>query len=230
MNEFDYIKYNLDNILGTIERAALKSGRKLKDIRLIAVTKTVDTQRIKGLLGHGVVDLGENRVQELTQKYDILKENVCWHLIGHLQTNKVKYIIDKVSMIHSVDRMELGKEINRLGEKEDKVCEVLVQVNVSGEETKSGISPFEAINFIENLSLLKNIKVKGLMTMAPFAENPEKIRYVFAKLRELSIDIKKEKIDNIDMDYLSMGMSNDYEVAIEEGSNMVRIGTALFKK
>ncbi|HOM01389.1 MAG TPA: YggS family pyridoxal phosphate-dependent enzyme [Acetivibrio sp.] len=229
--ELDYIKRNLYSIMERIEKAAIKSGRSAKDITLVAVTKTVEPERIMKVLDEGILDLGENRVQELTKKYDILNSRQCkWHLIGHLQTNKVKYIVDKVSLIHSVDRIDLAKEIQKRAEAIGKIIDVLVQVNVSGEESKFGVSVEEAYGLVREISSMPNIKVKGLMTMAPYAENPERIRYVFSKLRDLSIDIGKEKPDNSNMGILSMGMSNDFEVAIEEGANMVRVGTALFGK
>ncbi|ABN52027.1 MAG TPA: YggS family pyridoxal phosphate-dependent enzyme [Hungateiclostridium thermocellum] len=227
--ELDYIKRNLYSVMERIEKAAQKSGRSAKDITLVAVTKTVEPERIMKILDEGVVDLGENRVQELTKKYDILNSRKCkWHLIGHLQTNKVKYIVDKVSLIHSVDRIELAREIQKRAESVGKTVDVLVQVNVSGEKSKFGVSVDDAYGLVREISFMPNIRVKGLMTMAPYAENPESVRYVFSKLRDLSIDIGKEKFDNSNMEILSMGMSNDFEIAIEEGANMVRIGTALF--
>ena len=182
------------------------------------------------IIDEGILDLGENRVQELTGKYDIIDRKCNWHLIGHLQTNKVKYIIDKVKLIHSVDRLELAQEINKRAQSHGITVDVLVQVNVSGEESKFGVALEEAREMVEKMSAFSNIRIRGFMTMAPFAENPESIRYVFSKLRDFSIDIRKENLDNNNMDILSMGMSNDFEVAIEEGSNMVRIGTALFGK
>ncbi|ODM25360.1 YggS family pyridoxal phosphate-dependent enzyme [Acetivibrio mesophilus] len=228
IGELDYIKRNLYSVMERIEKAASKSGRSAKDIKLVAVTKTVEPDRILKILDEGIVDLGENRVQELTKKYDILNRECKWHLIGHLQTNKVKYIVDKVSLIHSVDRIELAKEIQKKAEAIGKTIDVLVQVNVSGEESKFGICVQEAYGLVREINSMANVRVKGLMTMAPYAENPEGIRYVFSRLRDLSIDINKEKLDNSSMDILSMGMSNDFEVAIEEGANVVRIGTALF--
>ncbi|HHV28663.1 MAG TPA: YggS family pyridoxal phosphate-dependent enzyme [Clostridium sp.] len=228
IGELDYIKRNLYSVMERIEKAASKSGRSAKDIKLVAVTKTVEPDRILKILDEGIVDLGENRVKELTKKYDILNRECKWHLIGHLQTNKVKYIVDKVSLIHSVDRIELAKEIQKKAEAIGKTIDVLVQVNVSGEESKFGICVQEAYGLVREINSMANVRVKGLMTMAPYAENPEGIRYVFSRLRDLSIDINKEKLDNSSMDILSMGMSNDFEVAIEEGANVVRIGTALF--
>jgi PLP dependent protein len=224
------IKENLDNIYSRIKAAAEKSGRRAEDIKLLAVTKTVDVNRIKSVYNYGILDMGENRVQELLEKYDKLDQSCKWHLIGHLQTNKVKYIIDKVDMIHSVDSLELAREIDSRAAKLGKKINILLQVNVSGEESKFGINPNEVDEFVKIISTLGNISLRGMMTIAPYAENTESIRDVFKKLYKIYIDIKSEKLDNVSMDYLSMGMSNDFEVAIEEGANIVRIGTGIFGK
>lgn len=229
-DETDLICGNIERIRERVAAAALRSGRKPEDVKIIAVTKTVEPERIRKAVACGLTELGENRVQELTEKYDIIEGSCRWHLIGHLQTNKVKYIADKASLIHSLDSMELAQEIQKRAEKAGRVLEALVQVNVAGEETKSGISPEQAAGFVKALSGFGNIKVKGLMTIAPLVENPEDVRWVFSGLKKLLIDIRKENIDNIDMECLSMGMSNDFETAIEEGSNLVRIGTAIFGK
>ena len=222
------IKENLDDIYEKIKIAAEKSGRSANDIKLIAVTKTVDIDRIRNVYEYGMRDMGENKVQELMEKYDKLDQSYRWHLIGHLQTNKVKYIIDKVEMIHSVDSIALAKEIDARAAKIGRKMDVLLQVNVSGEDSKFGISPDEVHDSVEAISKLGNISLRGMMTIAPFAQNPQDIRPVFRKLYNIYIDIKREKIDNVTMDYLSMGMSNDFEVAIEEGANIVRIGTGIF--
>ncbi len=227
---FDHIRENIESINGRIREAALRAGRNPQEIKLVAVSKTVDTERINEAFKCGVTEFGENRVQELCEKYDILDIKCNWHLIGHLQTNKVKYIIDRVSMIHSLDSMELATEIQKRAEKTGKIVNVLVQVNVSSEESKFGINPGNVLQFLREVARMGNIKVKGLMTIAPLTQKPEDIRWVFAGLRKLYIDIKQENIDNIDMECLSMGMSNDFEVAIEEGSTMIRVGTALFGK
>lgn len=229
-SEVDFVCANLEKIRERVRAAELRSGRKPGDVRIIAVSKTVEPERILKAIDCGITELGENRVQELMEKYDIIDKECSWHLIGHLQTNKVKYIADKVKLIHSLDSMELAQEIQKRAAKAGRILEVLVQVNIAGEETKSGISPGQAMDFVKALSGFGNIRIKGLMTIAPMAENPEDVRWVFAGLRKLLIDIRKENIDNIDMDYLSMGMSNDFETAIEEGSNMVRVGTAIFGK
>jgi pyridoxal phosphate enzyme (YggS family) len=227
-DEFEYIKSNILELKKKVSAAAEKSGRTADEIKIIAVTKTVEPVRISKAVEEGFLDLGENRVQELCEKYDIINKDCRWHLIGHLQTNKVKYIIDKVDLLHSLDSFELAYEIQKKAEKAGRIINSLVQVNVSGEESKFGIEPGKVPDFLKEVSTMANIKVKGLMTIAPFSPDPEKIRYVFRELRKMLIDIRTENIDNIDMDLLSMGMSNDFEVAIEEGANIVRIGTAIF--
>ncbi len=226
--DLHYIHENCEKIKDRIRTAAQRSGKNPEEIRVVAVSKTVDAARITKALECGITDLGENRVQELCEKFDSISMKCKWHLIGHLQTNKVKYILEKVAIIHSLDRLELAKEIQKRAEKTGRIVEALVQVNIAAEDSKFGISPENALGLIKELSIMGNIKVKGLMTMAPLVENPEDVRWVFAGLRKLLIDIGKENIDNIDMEYLSMGMSNDFEIAIEEGSNIVRIGTAIF--
>lgn len=228
--ENQYIHSNIDDIKRRIVCSTLKVDRSPDEINIIAVTKTVNIEKIKAAIQKGINNLGENRVQELLEKYDNIKENCKWHIIGHLQTNKVKYIIDKVSMVHSVDRLELAEELQSRAEKIGKVVEILIQVNVSGEESKFGISPLAVMDFVKKISTCRNIKVKGLMTIAPFTKIIEETRPVFRSLKEIFIDIKRENIDNVDMDLLSMGMSNDFEIAIEEGANFLRIGTAIFGK
>lgn len=224
------IMRNLDNVMLRVRAAAERSGRSLEDIKVIAVTKTVDVARINDVYEYGLRDMGENRVQELLEKYDKLPSDIKWHLIGHLQTNKVKYIADKVEMIHSVDSIELAKEIDKRAARLQRKVNILLQVNVSGEETKFGISPDQVDEYISELSRMENISIKGLMTIAPYAQDPQDVRPVFRKLYNIYIDIKSKRYDNVSMDYLSMGMSNDFEVAIEEGANIVRIGTSIFGK
>lgn len=219
---------NLEELRGRIGKAAAKTGRSPDDITMIAVTKTIPVEQIKEIISLGVLDLGENRVQELSGKHGQLNKACRWHLIGHLQTNKVKQVLDKVCMIHSLDSIELAREIQKRASSANRTMDVLVQVNVAQEESKFGIKSEETLEFVRELSRMDHLKVRGLMTIAPYTPNPEEIRYVFKGLRKLLIDIRAENIDNISMDYLSMGMSNDFEVAIEEGSNMIRVGTALF--
>ena len=220
------VEKNLLEVKERIKAAAEKSGRKAEDIKLLAVTKTVDIPKIREILELGITELGENKVQEINWKYEELP-NAKWHLIGHLQTNKVKYIIDKVEMIHSVDSEKLAEEINKRAIANNKVMDVLVEINIGDEESKHGVALNEAEKLAVNISKLKGIKVKGLMTVAPFVENPQNNRCYFQQMKKLFVDIK-ENYDNIDMEFLSMGMTNDYEVAIEEGANIVRIGTGLF--
>lgn len=224
----DYIKNNIEYIKEKISTVAKKSGRNASDILLLAVTKTVTVDKIKVAMDYGLNDLGENKVQELISKYDKLADGCNWHLIGHLQTNKVKYIIDKVKMIHSVDSEKLALEINNRAEQHGKIMDILLEVNIANEESKFGVKPEEIYGLIEKLKVLPNIKVKGLMTIAPLVNNVENNRKYFKLLYKLFVDIKDRKNDNIDMKYLSMGMTNDYEIAIEEGANIVRIGTGIF--
>ncbi|MGL4913750.1 MAG: YggS family pyridoxal phosphate-dependent enzyme [Romboutsia sp.] len=223
------IKANLSSIRNNIKNSIQQSRRKEKDVMLLAVTKTVDVDDVQEAINNGVTDVGENKPQELARKYDIIGDKVNWHLIGSLQTNKVKYIIDKVYMIHSLDRYVLCDEIQKRAEIIDRTINCLVQVNISKEDSKHGLEEQDVLEFIENVSKkYSNIKIKGLMTMAPFTEDEDVVRSVFKKLKHLSIKIDEKNIDNISMEYISMGMSNDYQIAIEEGSNIVRIGTSIF--
>lgn len=221
------VRENLISINEKISEAALAAGRKPSDVKLIAVTKTVTVDRITEAVSCGVRELGENRVQELCGKYDDIKD-VNWHLIGHLQTNKVKYIIDKVSLIHSVDSLALASEINRRAEKIGKTQDILIEVNISGEESKFGITAGECVPLCESISKLKNVRVKGLMTIAPFAETRENIERIFERLRLLSRSVDERKIDGIGMTELSMGMSGDFELAIAQGATYVRVGRGIF--
>lgn len=218
----DYIKENLDYIKKRIQTTTKE------DVLLLAVTKTVEIDKINYAIENGITDIAENKPQELVKRYEVLKDKVNYHLIGTLQTNKVKYIIDKVSMIHSLDRISLCEEIQKRAKNKIK-C--LVQVNISKEDSKHGLLEEEVIPFIIKVSKdYPNIKIMGLMTMAPFFEDNEKTRDVFRDLKKLSVDIKSLNIENVEMKYLSMGMSNDYEIALQEGANIVRIGTAIFGK
>lgn len=221
------IESNLKITKAKIAEAAKKSGREEKDITLIAVTKTHSPEEINEAINCGVTDIGENKVQEIVEKYDRVNP-VRWHLIGHLQTNKVKYIIDKVYMIHSVDSVHLMEEIDRQAKKHGIVMKILIQVNISGEETKFGIRPDEIDTMLEAAEGFSNIKVCGLMTILPKVNNSVSLRLHFVNIRRIYIDISEKKYNNISMQYLSMGMSGDFETAIEEGSNMVRIGRAIF--
>ena len=224
------IQQNIIDIEQRITAAAQKSGRKREDILLLAVSKTIDVPRIKQAVDCGLKELGENRVQEILEKYDTMGKDVCWHLIGHLQTNKVKYIINKVKMIHSVESIKLAEEIDKRAKQSNVIMDILVEVNIADEQSKFGVTPKETLSFIKNIAFLDNIRIKGLMTVAPFVDNPEENRDCVRRMRQLLVDINAEKIDNVNMNVLSMGMSNDFEVAIEEGATIVRVGTNIFGK
>ena len=226
----DDIQVNIADIKEEIKQICHSCGRNPEDITLVVVTKTVDPERINYAVDCGVSNLGENKVQEIMDKYETVSKNIKWHLIGHLQTNKVKYIIDKVELIHSVDSVKLAEEISKRAERYDITKDVLVQINVAEEETKFGIGLEEAVNFVKSISAFDNIRIKGLMTIAPYSENPEGVRLVFRQLREKFDELSQMNLPNTEMKYLSMGMSNDYRIAIEEGANMIRIGTAIFGK
>lgn len=219
---------NLETVREKIAAAAQRVGRDPAEIKLVAVTKTVDVPTIEEGIKAGITAIGENRVQEIRKKYPEIQSPVEWHLIGHLQTNKVKYIIDKVDLIHSLDRYSLAQEISKRAQQAGTTMSVLVQVNVAEEETKFGLKVEETEEFIKEVTQLEGIKILGLMTMAPYVENPEEVRFVFKKLKELSEKIGNLNLPQVEMKYLSMGMSNDYEVAIEEGANIVRVGSAIF--
>ncbi|KAB3535277.1 YggS family pyridoxal phosphate-dependent enzyme [Alkaliphilus pronyensis] len=219
------IGLNIEKINKAIESSASNFSR---NVTLVAVTKTVSVDKIKEAIDLGVTDVGENRVQELVKKYELIGNKVKWHLIGHLQRNKVKYIVDKVDLIHSLDSYELALEIEKRASKIKREISCLVEVNISGEESKYGLNPSEVKPLLEKLDTLSFVKVEGLMTMAPYVENPEEVRKYFRALRQLSEDIKQLAFNNVSMKYLSMGMSNDYEVALEEGANIVRVGSAIF--
>ena len=219
------IAANIKGIIHKIKLAAERVGRKEESVKLVAVTKTVDVSKIKEAIRAGIKIIGENRVQEAREKFKDIGKEVEWHLIGHLQTNKVKYIFDIFSLIHSVDSLLLSEEIQRRAENKGLETDILIEVNLSGEKTKFGILPEKAINFVKDISRFKNINIMGLMTIPPFSESPEDSRKYFKMLRMLRDDIQKE---GIEMKELSMGMSNDFEAAVEEGATMVRIGTAIF--
>ena len=222
------IEGNIGAIRERIRKAAERAGRDPSEVLLLAVTKTVDVQRINEALLCGVSEVGENRVQELLDKYGALAKDVKWHLIGHLQTNKVKYIIDKAALIHSVESIRLAEEINKRAAAAGRTADILVEINIGGEESKFGIAPEAAEDFIRELSGFPNLRVRGLMTVAPIVGAPEENRVHFRKMKQLLVDINSKKIDNIRMNILSMGMTEDYEVAVEEGATIVRIGTGIF--
>jgi hypothetical protein len=221
------IAQNIDQVRQNIAQACERSGRSVDEVLLLAVSKTVEVPKIKEAVAAGLTELGENKPQEINRKYGELS-GVKWHQIGHLQTNKIKYIIDKVCLIHSLDSLHLAQEISKHAVKAGITMDVLVEVNIAGEEAKHGVKPEEACELAVEASKLEGISVKGLMTVAPFDENPENNRKYFKKMHNLFVDIKSKNYDNIDMKYLSMGMTNDYVVAVEEGANIVRVGTGIF--
>lgn len=225
---YAYIKENMDDIERNIMEVCQRIGRKREDITLIGVTKTYEADIINASIAFGIKDIGENRVQEIQRKFDQVTHGVKWHLIGHLQTNKVKYIIDKVDLIHSVDSIHLAEEIDRRAAKANRVMDILLQVNIAEESTKFGTSKEEIFKLVEGVSSLKHVRVKGLMNIAPFDENPEKVRPYFRQMKEIFDEISKMPYDSIEMVHLSMGMSNDYRIAIEEGANMIRVGSSIY--
>ena len=219
---------NLGQVEKRIEEACKKGKRKREDVTLIAVSKTKPVSMIETIYQAGVREFGENKVQELCEKYELMEKDIHWHMIGHLQRNKVRQVIEKAYLIHSVDSLRLAQQIEQEAAKLEKTVSILVEVNVAKEASKFGIMLEETENFLKEISAFKHISVQGLMTTAPFVENPEENRIYFRKLYQLSVDMKRKNIDNINMQFLSMGMTNDFEVAIEEGANIVRIGTGIF--
>lgn len=219
---------NYDLVMNNIKKACKKAGRASEDVTLIAVSKTKPVTMLQEIYEHGCRDFGENKVQELVDKYEVLPKDIKWHMIGHLQRNKVKYIVDKVYLIHSVDSLRLAEEISKEALKKNVEVNILVEVNVANEETKFGTTSQEAIELVDKISKLHGIHIKGLMTIAPYVEDSEENRQYFAQLKQLSVDIITKNIDNVSMDILSMGMSGDYEVAVEEGATYVRVGTGIF--
>ncbi len=218
---------NITDIRQEIADTCKKLGKKPEEVQLIAVTKTIEPERINEAIANGITDIGENKVQEIMDKYTLVSP-INWHMIGHLQTNKVKYIIDKVKLIHSLDRISLAEEIQKRAERINRAVDVLVQVNIGQEETKSGIEPDEVYDFVAALRSFSYIQVKGLMTVAPYKEDPEEVRPYFNTMKEVFERIRAKNLPGIEMKYLSMGMTNDYKVAIEEGANIIRVGTAIF--
>ena len=220
---------NYQEVWAKIEHACKRAGRNPEEVTLIAVSKTKPNEMISELYEHGVRDFGENKVQEMSGKYDALPKDIRWHLIGHLQSNKVKYIIDKAVLIHSVDSIRLAETIDAEAAKHNVTADILIEVNVAQEESKFGVSVAEVMPLIEEISSrLTHVRIRGLMTIAPYVSNPEENRGIFRDLQKLSVDINEKNINNVNVDILSMGMSNDYEVAVEEGATMVRVGTSIF--
>lgn len=223
-----YLKENFQSVEARIQAACDRAGRSRKEVTLIAVSKTKPVEMLQTIYDAGSRDFGENKVQEMCDKIEQLPTDIRWHMIGHLQTNKVKYIVGRVSLIHSVDSLHLAQEIEKQAAKLDVIVPILIEVNIAEEESKFGIHKEETISLVRELAALPHIRIQGLMTIAPYVENPEDNRAYFRGIKQLSVDIARENIDNVSMDCLSMGMTGDYEVAIEEGATMVRVGTGIF--
>lgn len=224
------IKENLAEVEKNICAACERAGRDRDEVTLITVSKTNPVSSLKEAMDCGIHIFGENKVQEMLEKQEELPKDLEWHMIGHLQRNKVKYLMGKVALIHSVDSLRLAQEISKEALKQGTIENILVEINVAEEVSKFGIATDEAIELVQEIAKLSNISIKGLMTIAPFVADPEENREVFRALKKLSVDINSKNIDNVTMNVLSMGMTNDYEVAIEEGATMVRIGTGIFGK
>lgn len=222
------IKENIKQVEEKIENACQKAKRNAEEVTLIAVSKTKPVAMLEEAYESGCRHFGENKVQELVEKYEVMPKDIKWHMIGHLQRNKVKYIVDKVYLIHSVDSLRLAEEISKEAVKKNVTVNILVEVNVAEEESKFGTTSEDVAELVKEISVLPNISIKGLMTIAPYVENAEENRQYFAKLRQLSVDIMHKNIDNVSMDVLSMGMTGDYQVAVEEGATYVRVGTGIF--
>lgn len=222
------IKENLTTINQNIQTACLHSGRNTDEVTLIAVSKTKPAALLKEAYQEGCRDFGENKVQELIDKYEQLPKDIKWHMIGHLQRNKVKYIVGKTALIHSVDSLKLAEEISKESTKKEVTTAVLIEVNVAGEESKFGVAVEETESLIQSVALLPGIVIKGLMTIAPYVADAEENRQYFERLKQLSVDISRKNIDNVNMNVLSMGMTGDYAVAIEEGATYIRVGTGIF--
>ncbi len=222
------IKKNLENVRRRMAEACEKSGRAAEDVRLIAVSKTKPVSALEEAYACGCRDFGENKVQELVEKYEVLPKDIRWHMIGHLQRNKVKYIVDKVYLIHSVDSLRLAQEIEKEAAKHKKTVNILIEVNVAEEESKFGVTSEDVLELVREVAKMPHIRVKGLMTIAPYVEDAEENRPYFEKLKKIYVDIIHKNIDNVFMEELSMGMTGDYEVAILEGATYIRVGTGIF--
>ena len=222
------IRENIEVIKRRMEEACAQSGRALEDVKLIAVSKTKPLEALQEAYDYGCRDFGENKVQELVEKYEAMPRDIRWHMIGHLQRNKVKYIVDKVFLIHSVDSLRLAQEIEKEAAKKNVTVNILVEVNVAKEESKFGTTAEEAVLLVEEIARLPHVQVRGLMTIAPYVEDSEKNRLYFEKLKQIYVDIIHKNIDNVFMEELSMGMTGDYDVAIEEGATYIRVGTGIF--
>ena len=222
------IKNNILEIKDKIEKSVEGTDKTVDDITIVAVSKNVDSQKVVEAFNEGLINFGENRVQEFLKKFEEINEKISWHMIGHLQRNKVKYIYDKVNLIHSVDSIRLAKRINKYGRKNNKPISILLEVNVAEDDSKFGFKTEELENAINEIAEFEYISIKGLMTVAPYFDDPEEARPIFKKLKLFFDNLSKLEYNNVSMEYLSMGMSNDYHIAVEEGANIVRIGTDIF--
>ncbi|CDA28212.1 MULTISPECIES: YggS family pyridoxal phosphate-dependent enzyme [Eubacterium] len=222
------IQENIKLVEENIKKACEKVGRDVNEVTLIAVSKTKPYTAIEEALPTGVKDYGENKVQELCDKYEILPKDIKWHMIGHLQRNKVKYLVGKASLIHSVDSIRLAEQIEKEYAKADEIANILIEVNMAQEESKFGITSEETEQLVREIAKFPHIRIKGLMTIAPYTDNPESNRVYFRNMKKLSVDIENKNIDNVSMSVLSMGMTGDYQVAVEEGATLVRVGTGIF--
>ena len=222
------LQENLQQVEANICKACENAGRKRSDVTLIAVSKTKPVEMLQTVYDLGPRDFGENKVQEMCEKMEVLPKDIRWHMIGHLQRNKVKYIVDKVAMIHSVDSLRLAETIEKEAAKKAVIVPILIEVNVAQEESKFGLKPEEVLPLIEQIADFSHIRIKGLMTIAPYVDNAEENREIFRELKKLSVDIAAKNINNVTMSVLSMGMTGDYMVAVQEGATMVRVGTGIF--
>ena len=222
------LKDNLKNVEERVQAACDRAGRKREEVTLIAVSKTKPVEMLQEIYDENIRDFGENKVQELCDKIEKMPKDIKWHMIGHLQRNKVKYIVDKVALIHSVDSLRLAETIENEAAKHNVTVPILIEVNVAQEESKFGLKTEEVLSLVESVAALPHINIKGLMTIAPYVEDPEENRGIFRQLKKLSVDIAAKNINNVNMSVLSMGMTGDYQVAVQEGATMVRVGTGIF--
>ncbi len=222
------VKENLEKVQNKITEACKAADRDINDVTLIAVSKTKPVEMLQEAYDAGMRDFGENKVQELTAKYEVLPKDIRWHMIGHLQKNKVKYIVDKAYLIHSVDSYDLALEINKQAEKRNVECNILIEVNVAGEESKFGVAPKDTLELVKKIAGLPRVHIKGLMTVAPYVADGSENHQIFTQIIELGVDITKENVDNVCMNVFSMGMSGDYEEAVKCGATYVRVGSSIF--
>ncbi len=228
MQEINSIQSAIADVSARIAAACERAGRSPEEVTLIAVSKTMPVEDIREAMVCGMTHFGENRPQELRDKQAEITEPLQWHMIGSLQTNKLKYVVGKTALIHSVDSIHLAEAIEEMSAKKELVTEILLELNIAGEESKHGIKPEELETLVREIATLSHVKIRGLMTVAPYTENAEENRIYFRQMKQLMVDINSKNIDNVYMDMLSMGMTGDYEIAVEEGATLVRVGTGIF--